>query len=286
MKKLKKNWKKILVICLVCISAFAILGGTAFAIKDSKTISATAFSRGALDENGKYVASETSIYTKEAFGCKGLRVEPDFEAELTYDVYYYDATGKLIEAKKGLEEIYDEDYPLAMTCRIVVHPAIPEDVDADDFKIGYFEVYKVANELKITVSRDQSYLYSNSIKVFDPSEVKTDYGFGSTEKGETLVIVEAQGLMTSNEISVDSENTKYDIFVKSTGVDDVKVVALALDAEDKILLSSSVKVSSVNEGEWCKLTLDLEQIKGDVEADTIIISMPDGADCYIFGYAD
>lgn len=286
MKKFKKNWKKILCIALICISLFAIFGGTALLVKDVNTISSTEFSRGGLDENGKYLASDTSIYTKDAFGCKGLRIEPEFEADLTYDVYYYDATGKLVEAKKALTEIYDEDYPLAMTCRVVIHPAIPEDVEADEYKIGFFDVYKIADELKITVSKNQDYLYSNSVNVFNASDVQNGYSFSSSEKGGTLTLVATEGLMVSNEVAVDTENTKYDIFVKNTGADDAKAVVLVLDGEDVILLSSSVKVSNVNEGEWVKLTIDLEEIKGDVAADTIVVSMPDGADCYIFGYSD
>ena len=286
MKKIKKNWKKILCIALICISVFAIFGGTAFLVKDVNTISATEFSRGALDENGKYLASDTSIYTKYAFGCKGLRIEPEFEADLTYDVYYYDATGKLVEAKKALTEIYDEDYPLAMTCRVVIHPAIPEDVDADEYKIGFFDVYKVANELKITVSKNQDYLYSNAVNVYDASQVQEGYSFSSTEKGAKVNLVASEGLMVSNKVAVDTENTKYDIFVKNTGADDAKAVVLVLDGEDVILLSSSVKVSNVNEGEWVKLTIDLDEIKGDAVADTIFVSMPSNSDCYIFGYAD
>ncbi|MBE6645027.1 MAG: hypothetical protein E7612_06590 [Ruminococcaceae bacterium] len=287
MKKLKKNWKKIVAVIAVCLVSFSVLGAiTGAVLKDSDTIGSHTFSRGDLDENGKYVASEQSIYTKNAFKCKGLRVEPDFEAELTYDVYYYDASGALVEAKKALTEAYDEDYPLAMTCRIVIHPEIPEDVDEDDYKIGFLEVYKIAEKVKITVDKNQDYLYSKSVNEYDSTKIQTGYGFVSYEKGAALVLVEAEGYQASNEIAVNSEFNKYDIYVRCADKSALKIVAVAADAEDVILCSSSISLSSVAEGDWCKLTIDLDDIKGAAEADKLLVTMPAGAECYVFGYAD
>lgn len=287
MKKNKKNWKKILSVALICLVSLIVFGVFAGSyIQDTTTIKNSAFRCGDLDENGKYIASEQSIYTKEAFGCKGLRVEPDFEAGLTYDVYYYDATGKLVESKKALTDIYDEDYPLAMTCRIVIHPEIPADVDAKEYKIGTFDVYKIAKNVKITVNKDQNYLYSNSINVYDATKVQDGYTFDSYEKGVSLNLVEAENVKVSNEIKIDSECTKYDIFVKCDEKSNLKIVAVALDAENVVLSNSSVSLNTVAEGDWCKLTIDLDEIKGDVKAETIVISMPVNADCYVFGYAN
>ena len=284
MKKFRKNWKKILSLTLVCLLSFGVLGVIAgSAIKTTETISSSAFSRGDLDNEGKYIASEQSIYTKEAFGCKGLRVEPDFEAKLTYDVYYYDATGKLVEAKKGLTELYDEDYPLAMTCRIVIHPEIPADVKSSEYKIGFFEVYDIAGDLKITVDKNQEYLYSNSVNEYDAAKVQTNYSFSSSEEGATMVLASSEGLQVSNEITISSEYNKYDIYVKCTDKSNLKVVAVALDAEDTVLCNASISLASVASGDWCKLTIDLSEIEG---AETLLVSMPNGAECYVFGYAD
>ena len=170
----KINWKKVLsgiLAVIVCITAIS--GIAALAKNDTKTISSTAFECGALDDNGKYVKSDQSIYTKEAFGCIGLRVAPDFESNATYDVYYYDSNDTLVEIKSDLTGVYDEDYPLHMAtkARIVIHPEVPSDFDEDDFKISFYEVYSYANKFEITVNKKQDYVSEVSTKgrVFSPT---------------------------------------------------------------------------------------------------------------------
>lgn len=160
----KASWKRI--VCAVLVTVLvASLGGAliSFAVRDTKTIPSSAFSVGGLNENGKYIADDKSIYTKEAFECIGLRVQPDFESQVTYDVYYYDYDDRLVEVKKGLSSVYDEDFPLAQYCRIVIHPEIPEDTTKSEFKIKWYQVSGYADDIKITVDRKQEYLYGDCV---------------------------------------------------------------------------------------------------------------------------
>ena len=282
MKYFKKNWKRILCIALVCVISLGVLGGIAsFATKDTKTISASAFSRGGLDENGKYVNTDKSLYTEEAFECIGLRVEPNFEANLTYDVYYYDYSNRLIESKLGLTDVYDEDFPLAKTCRIVIHPEIPADVKEKDFKIGFFDVYKIAKQLTITVNKNQEYLYSESVNYY--VEENATQGMKLAVEGENVLTFEDVNMKISEEIAVTDKYEKYDIFVccpKATTATSLGVVATSADV---VVYESFYEMEDLEAGEWCKLSVEIEDFE---EAEYIRVSIPKDATCYIFGYND
>ena len=104
--KITRKWKKILSTALACLVLVGAVGAVAaFATNDSKPAGAV-FKVGGLDPvTGKYVKTDKSIYTEKAFECIGLRIEPDFDSTVKYDVYYYDADGNLLETHVGLTEI-------------------------------------------------------------------------------------------------------------------------------------------------------------------------------------
>ena len=287
-KKSKKvNWKKILCAILVCIVGITALGGIAALAKDkTKSIGATAFSRGDLNEKGEYVESEQSIYTEEAFSCRGLRIKPDFESTGTYDVYYYDYDDRLVDKKLGITGVYDEDYPLylAKTCRIVIHPEIPKDTNKKDFKIAFYEVYSYANGYDITVDKDQSYKYDNSRNLYDENTVQMGKSFDNNGNDVNVTIVENELMKTTGEIAVSGEYEYYDIYVKrATQSDAFAVSVIAANSDDKILVRAYYDLTDLNAGEWCVMTLEVP----DTDAATYLLArMPKDAECYILGYND
>ena len=165
----KRSWKNILSIGLAVLVLFGAVGAVAsFATNDNKPAGAV-FKVGGLDPvTGKYVKTDKTIYTENAIDAYGLRVEPDFESTVTYDIYYYDNEDKLLTVVDGQTEIYDEDFEVAEKCRIVIHPEIPEDVKEKDFKIHFWDVAKYASMLKITVSKESNGIdYENLLKKDD-----------------------------------------------------------------------------------------------------------------------
>ena len=99
--KLKKNWIIYLIVGLLLLGVVG--GGIVGILKltdtgklDTKTISSTKFSVGGLDSNGKYMNTNTSIYTKEAFECQGLEVSLDFDNEIEYQIYFYDQNNDFV----------------------------------------------------------------------------------------------------------------------------------------------------------------------------------------------
>ena len=163
-------WVDVLIVILV---SALMIGGIAAITKaakeDKKTISSTEFKRGALDANGLYVESDTSIYTKDLIECVGLEIEPDFEVSGDYQVFYYGTDKSFIGASALMDAQTDgvyikgNEYPLAKYCRIVISPAAPEDEDGDveeDWKIKFYEVAGFADDYTIRVDKKQKIDYS------------------------------------------------------------------------------------------------------------------------------
>ena len=280
--KTKNKFKKILcaILCVGCVIALG-AGLSALTKSETKTIGASAFSVGALDENGKYVADKQSIYTKDAFECLGLRIEPDFEAKLTYDVYYYDYNEKLLEVKRGLTEIYDEDFPLAKLARVVIHPAIPEGETVKSFKIDYLSKIKFANELKVTVNKNQNYLYNNSVNLYVADDAELGKSFNSD--AAVLALVENTANKVTEKIIVSGDYEYYDIFVKKTADATSAAVAIANAEDNNILARELANLTDVNDGEWCKITISVPELDAETSA-YLIVRMAADADAYIFGY--
>ena len=283
--KRKISWKKLLsAVAVIAIILGSIAGIRACTKDETKTISASAFSRGGLDENGEYVETDKSIYTKEAFACIGLRVQPDFEASASYDVYYYDYDERLLDVRLGLTGVYDEDYPLAKYARIVIHPEIPADVDQEDFKIAFYEVHSLAKDFKITVNKSQKYLYSNSVNLFNEENIEMGKTFDVHGNDVYVTYVENEHLKTSGEIAVTGEYEYYDVYIRRPSQSDIFAVSvIAADEDDKVLVRQSYDLTDLAAGEWCKMTLEVP----DSEADMYLVArMPKDAECYIFGYSD
>ena len=160
--KLKKSWKSLVSVTLAGVALFGAIFGLVTLSKkisaDTKEIHPT-FNVGAIDNQGNYMDSETSIYTKNLFECQGLSIEPDFEAIGTFSVYYYaqdktfmGSTGN-IKASDGVYSKKDS-FSFAQYARIVISPA-------EDDQIRFYEVSGYADDYTITVNKDQKPNYEN-----------------------------------------------------------------------------------------------------------------------------
>ena len=284
--KKKINWKGIVAAVLTVAIILGVAAGiTALVKNDTKTISSLSFSKGDLDESGKYVASETALYTKDAFECIGLRVQPDFEYNGTYDVYYYDDDGILVEAKTDLDGIYDEDPYFAQFARIVIHPDAPQDVDEDDFKINFFDVQKYASQIKITVDKDQKYSYENCVNLFDKSKVVTGSFYSQDyESINTLVVDETYAqLVTSEVIKISPDMNKVDVFVRANSDTTLYFHACFADEEGNVIKPRYYQSLKDSTNKWLKVEL---VVPTDETLDHLRVSLPKDADCYIFNYSD
>lgn len=171
MKNFFRNipWVNILIVVLVsALLIGGIVGITAAVKEDMKDIPNSAFKRGALDSNGLFVDSDTSIYTKDLIECVGLEIEPDFEASGSYQVFYYDVNKSFIGATELIDASEDGVYMkgntfgLAKYCRIMIIPECPVDDNGntkENWKIRFYEVSNYADDYNISVSKNQSVNY-------------------------------------------------------------------------------------------------------------------------------
>ena len=288
--KRKINWKRVIVIVCVVVLAISCLGviSSCFKKDNTKTISASAFTRGGLDENGEHVETKKSLVTEEAFACIGLRVVPDFDSHLTYDVYYYDYQDNLIEKRVGLKKTYDEDFPLVKTCRIVIHP---EGADDKDFEIGYFDVRDIAKKLTITVDKEQEYLYESSLNLYDEDTLTTGKSvFNDADKSFSSVsLYENGGAKATESFKIKDADgeviyEKYDIYVRFTVPAKANLHGLLASADGTKVAVFSKDLVNMSVGDWTKLTVEIPEDVSKI--DHLRVSMPIDADCYIFGYND
>ena len=277
----KGKWKRFVCIVLVAVTALACFGVIGNVLKDDnkRTIKASAFSVGGLDDNGKYVENKQAIFTEEAFECIGLCIKPDFKEEVTYDVYYYDYNEKFIEAKKGLTEVYAEDFPLAKMCRVVIYPEIPEGVKEKDFTINFFEAYSYAKKVKITVDKNQNYPYEELGNLYVEENASRGNSFLF---GDTITFKTDASAKVSEKIYVSGDYKYYDVFVKRTSSNTSRVMAAIADMEDdKVLVSMTADVKELEVGEWVKVTLKAGKLGTSAY---LIVRMAIDAECYIFAY--
>ena len=198
-------WKDVLVtILVVALGVGAVVGvGSALTAK-TKAVSPLVFARGAIDSTGAHVKSNTSIYTEDYIECQGLKIEADFDATGTYQVFYYDSNKKFAGASDVMstaeKPVYDKgsDFRFATYCKIVITPETSKDDDGyvdEDYKIKFYEVAGIAAKFNITVNKEQKAL---SMKLVD--------GLGN--KGELL----GQGLMGFDGIFEESDTAMYYFF--------------------------------------------------------------------------
>lgn len=106
---------------------------------------------GNLGADGKYVADETTLYTKEAFGCYGLQVKPAFDSTVNYQIYYYDILDNYISSTAVMSDGYSGEAPLnGAYARIVIEPR-----DDEDGKISLTERIKYPSQLTVKVKKNQ-----------------------------------------------------------------------------------------------------------------------------------
>lgn len=156
--KISFKAKRIIKAIALALAGVAAITAIAFGVKaivnytksDLKEINPS-FEVGSLGADGKYVADEGSLYTKEAFGCYGLQVKPDFDSTVNYQLFYYDILDNYISSSEVLSAGYSAEAPLnGAYARMVITPR-----DDEDGTIGFTERIKYSNQLTVKVKKDQ-----------------------------------------------------------------------------------------------------------------------------------
>lgn len=162
----KKSFKKILILGLtVVLGLGAIIGGTALITsieeKTTKTVKPS-YSVGGLTENGAYFETKESIYS-DAFECIGLKITPDFDSNVSYQVFFYNMNEQFLESTAEMTSFYEGVPLLAKYARIEITPK-------EDERVSWYEVNKYAKQLTVEVAKKQNFIDVTTIDLFPDGE--------------------------------------------------------------------------------------------------------------------
>lgn len=245
---MKRKTKKIISIILSIILVIGLITAAVILLKpkETKRIYPT-FHIGSIDSKGEYVESDDALYS-DLFECQGLTVKPDFTSNVEYSIYFYYLDETFATATETLEDVYtapvDESYRYA---RILIMPD-KEGKTSEDYKIWFWNIPGISNDLEISVSTNQPALKNlaevenegrtwdtasvggwNQLKVIDVSEMNTlaivcedgvdnvfnsiEFQFNKTSQGSSVLELNK---LTSKIITIDvSKEENIYISVKS-----------------------------------------------------------------------
>lgn len=144
----KMAWWKIALIALAVILIVGALAGliTSLVINRDDAqegqLSTKAYSVGGLNEDGTYLDTRGSIYTKDLFKCADLKCSLVFDHNISYRVFFYDGNENFMSSTTALAGNYSDVPYGASYCRIVITP------DSDQ-NIKWYEVKGYAKQLTV-----------------------------------------------------------------------------------------------------------------------------------------
>ena len=159
---LKKVITGVLAVGVVAGATAGVVSLARHAKEDLREINPT-FKVGGLNEQGKYVESDESIYTKDAFECRGLDISLDFENNIKYQIFYYESDGDFVEATNVLEGNYTANelsYNITHA-RIEITPEWDEDVEEEDRICKWSNKREFSKQMTIKVAKEQDIDFNN-----------------------------------------------------------------------------------------------------------------------------
>lgn len=193
-------WWKILLIALACVLVIGALAGliTSIVVKNAEEkegqLSTSAYSIGGLNEDGTYLDTKESIYTKNLFKSADLNCSLVFDHNISYRVFFYDANEDFVSATGVLTSGYNTVPKYSPYCRIVITPD-------DDQNIKWYEVKGYAKQLKVEYNANAKVeklqkvvlTYEDNNKVFADFELKVNEDKSAKEQYKTSKPVNLSG---------------------------------------------------------------------------------------------
>ena len=200
---MKYKTKNLLKKVITGVLAVGVLAGTAAGItsivrhanEELKEVNPT-WKVGSLSTTtGKYVESDESIYTKDAFECRGLDISLDFENNIKYQIFYYESDGDFVEATNVLEGNYTaDDLAFNIThARIEITPEWDEDVEEEDRICKWSNKKQFSKQMTIKVSKDQEIDYDNMqnyLSIVENQRWNTEAGYPSSDDNYSFITLD------------------------------------------------------------------------------------------------
>ena len=143
------KWAVVLIVALALFAAVAALFVKLDRQTTTTTIGGEAYSIGTIDETGEYAEGDTAIYLRNGITTDGLKCELADDAQIKYQLFFYDADGAFLEASEELTSDWNGSAPEgAESVKIMITPT--ED---EDGKVSLIEVLGYADQLTVTVNK-------------------------------------------------------------------------------------------------------------------------------------
>lgn len=129
---IKRNWWLLVLGVLVLVGA----AGLCVRMGTSQTyakLSANNYVVGSLDETGEFTKNAGSFVSKDFYDIKGLSVKVDKDADLSYQLFFYDEDENFISATNNFGVTYNGTIPEnAELFKIVINPTNDDDISTFD----------------------------------------------------------------------------------------------------------------------------------------------------------
>ena len=151
-KEILKNIGLVLLIIAVLGFLFGIFSKQK-ADDDGRVEVKLSYEIGGLTEYGKYDEADDKLYS-EMFECKGLNVGLDFDANVEFEIYFYDEDEHFVSKIDKTSDSFKGDIPeTASFARIVIYPTFEK---GDEQKVNLLNKYSFIKQLTVKVYEDQS----------------------------------------------------------------------------------------------------------------------------------
>ena len=148
-KKLKKIGAIALCVCLIA----GVFGGAMALFNRNNDELKLNYDIGGLTDDGAYVESDKTLYTKEAFECTDLTVRVEFDSNVKYQLFFYDDVDEFVSATEVYTKGANITLPEGATrVRVEITPIWGADVDTEDRVIKWYNISEFANQLHIEAS--------------------------------------------------------------------------------------------------------------------------------------
>ena len=244
--KFKKNFRNFLAIALaILVGAGAIFGIVKLTEKftsETKKITPS-YQVGGIDVSGKGNDSKDSIVTKEAFECQGLKITPEFGANIEYQVFFYGVDDMYCGSTEVMEDTYRfEDTAFVKTARVVIYPQSNED--NEDVEVKCYQVRSYAKLLTIEVNRKQDFKFNGYEKI-DYILYATDKAFTHAEENNVgSAFSEPREYLGYDVVSFSVEN-KTNLLVSTVNLHE-GLRYLFVDSNDIVVSTGAYTVDTIS----------------------------------------
>ena len=235
LRKLRKSdVKKILVAVLGFGLIVGVIGLIANAIKsDDFTEVMTTYQVGGIGDDGKFVETKESIYSKKINldNVDEIKIELDFNNDITYQLFFYDENDELLESTSASSNgFYEEVDTLgAVSMRVLITPKWER---GDDKELNSISLLKYSKQLSILVK----YTPTNLNELVIMSQVDAN-------NYEEYALIEFEDGMTWEEWAESDYAESHNVGFKiSDGVEVITINGLTLRLEDGSLALYSEKI--------------------------------------------